>query len=134
MQNTIWRWRDAAAVFSGGCLGGAARYGVGLWFHDGTNLLGTTAVNLTGSFLLALITYSLALYVDLPDWLILALGTGFVGAFTTFSTLFVNVVAHAASQPAFVAVMLVVNLVGGLAAAMLGYWVATAWAERYNKW
>ncbi len=79
MRNTIWRWRDAAAVFSGGCLGGAARYGVGLWLHDGTSLLGTTVVNLTGSFLLALITYGLALYVDLPDWLILALGTGFVG-------------------------------------------------------
>ncbi len=134
MQNTIWRWRDAAAVFSGGCLGGAARYGVGLWFHDGTNLLGTTAVNLTGSFFIG------------PHhvWFSVVCGPTGLAHFGARNRLcggvhyffhFVCKRGGACCKPAaFVAVMLVVNLVGGLAAAMLGYWVATAWAERYNKW
>ena len=47
--------------------------------------LGTLTVNVVGSFLLGLIS-GLALYRSFPSDLKVVLGTGFCGAFTTFST------------------------------------------------
>jgi fluoride exporter len=47
--------------------------------------LGTTIINVTGSFLLGLVT-GLALAHALPQEWRLILGTGFLGGYTTFST------------------------------------------------
>jgi fluoride exporter len=47
--------------------------------------LGTFVINTTGSFVLGFIT-GLALYHAFPDTPRIILGTGFCGAFTTFST------------------------------------------------
>jgi fluoride ion exporter CrcB/FEX len=33
--------KKALAVFIGGALGGISRYGIDLWLHDATSLLGT---------------------------------------------------------------------------------------------
>ncbi|WP_155285965.1 fluoride efflux transporter FluC [Lacticaseibacillus zhaodongensis] len=128
------KYPDIAAVFIGGCCGGAARYGIGIWLNDSKTLLGTTAVNLVGSFLLALITYGLAEYFDLPNWLILALGTGFVGAFTTFSTLVLNLVKHVGQQPVYALSIFLLNLIGGLLMALLGYLVAEWFGRRRQAW
>jgi len=82
-----------------GGLGAGARYGLTLliqyYLEHGflRNLsplgahfpLGTLVINISGSFLLALITI-LALQGAVPPELSLIIGTGFVGAFTTFST------------------------------------------------
>jgi CrcB protein len=46
---------------------------------------GTLAVNVSGSFVLGFIT-GLALYHALPDAPRIVIGTGFCGAYTTFST------------------------------------------------
>ena len=105
------RW---LAVFGGGMLGGISRYGVGLMLPAAQGLAATTTVNLVGSFLLAFITFGLSQAIDLPSWLILALGTGFVGAFTTWSTLTLEAVTlHAL-------VWLFADVTLGLAAAGLG--------------
>ncbi len=74
----------------GGFAGAVARYVVDGWVTDrtaGQFPFGTLAVNLAGSFLLGLL---FALTVDravLPAELRAPLGIGFIGAFTTFSTI-----------------------------------------------
>ncbi len=74
----------------GGFAGAVARYLVDGWVTDraaGQFPFGTLAVNLIGSFLLGML---FAMTVDrsvLPAELRIPLGVGFIGAFTTFSTL-----------------------------------------------
>jgi fluoride exporter len=76
----------------GGALGALARYFVTLWVQEHLArgfLLGfplaTLLINVTGSFLLTIVV-SLGLQGILSPEARLALGIGFLGAFTTFST------------------------------------------------
>jgi CrcB protein len=75
-----------AAVALGGAAGACARYGLSVAFPDvGTGFPWTTfAINVTGSFLLALLpAFPLVRrHVHLPP----LLGTGVLGGFTTLST------------------------------------------------
>jgi CrcB protein len=85
--------------------------------------LGTTVINVTGSFLLGLVT-GLALAHGLPvEWRAI-LGTGFLGGYTTFSTASYETV-RLAQQRRYRAAF--VNgfgmLVLALAAAGLGLWL-----------
>lgn len=118
------------AVFVGGCLGGLARYGVGLLLAP-ANLRATLLVNWTGSFLLAFLTYAAAKRFDLPNWLILMLGTGFIGAFTTFSTLMGATVPAMNSSAAVLAFgYLALSLIGGLLLALAGMFLAERLGRR----
>lgn len=81
-----------AGVMLGGALGALARYATGQAFNSGplaTSGIGlplsTLVVNVVGSFLLGLIT-TVGAHGRLSPLMRTALGTGFVGAFTTFST------------------------------------------------
>ncbi len=72
----------------GGGLGALARYqieGVIATRQNGPFPLSTLIVNVSGSFLLGL-TVGLTLTDRIPDAWLLWGGTGFLGAFTTFST------------------------------------------------
>ena len=77
-------------VGAGGFLGANARYVAAKWVGTvvaGRFPLGTFLVNISGSFLLGLLGGLLAgKIVPQSDNLRLALGVGFLGAFTTFST------------------------------------------------
>ncbi len=75
----------------GGALGALCRYGVSLLFQGLLRStpwsgfpLGTLVVNIVGTFLLALLLFQPRL--SLPPQLRLTVGTGFLGALTTFST------------------------------------------------
>ncbi|WP_223693190.1 fluoride efflux transporter CrcB [Leifsonia poae] len=85
--------------------------------------LGTTVINVTGSFLLGLVT-GLALAHGLPTEWRAILGTGFLGGYTTFSTASFETV-RLAQQHRYRAAL--VNGFGmmllALAAAGLGLWV-----------
>ena len=77
----------AGALLAGG-LGAAARFALDgalsasrAWRYP----VGTTVINLSGSFLLGLLT-GLAAGGLLPESGLLVLGTGFLGGYTTFST------------------------------------------------
>lgn len=124
------KFTDLMAVFIGGFFGGIARYEVGQLLHDGTSLLGTTTVNVVGSFLLAFITYGVVIYLAVPNWLIVGLGTGFIGAFTTFSTLVMNLLLNVQNRPVYAITVFVLNLVLGLLAAASGYAAALALGRR----
>jgi CrcB protein len=87
--------------------------------------LGTTVINVTGSFLLGLVT-GLALAHGLPVELRAILGTGFLGGYTTFSTASYETV-RLAQQRRYRAAF--VNgfgmLVLALAAAGIGLWLGS---------
>ncbi|HEX4999693.1 MAG TPA: fluoride efflux transporter CrcB [Terriglobia bacterium] len=75
-------------VMLGGGMGAAARLAVGLAIQsrmDGRFPWGTVFVNVSGSFLIGLITALLAEKMANPYWHPL-LVVGFLGGFTTFST------------------------------------------------
>jgi CrcB protein len=81
--------KNFLVVGLGGFLGAMARYGVSLavasfWTRDLP--LATFLINISGSFVLGFFTTMAAERVVIaPEWRLLV-GTGFVGAYTTFST------------------------------------------------
>lgn len=74
----------------GGFFGAASRYLLGIFItgrRKGDFPMGTFTVNILGSFLLGLIYFHPQLSAALGNNLKQGLGIGFLGAFTTFSTL-----------------------------------------------
>ena len=88
--------------------------------------LGILAINVTGSFVLGLLTGSALHHGVSPTWLTVA-GTGLIGAYTTFSTFTFDTVRLAEAdrwRPALVNVAVSIGL--GLGAAALGLAVGSA--------
>lgn len=123
-----------------GALGVAARYGLTLWIQSwlekrampsaalavsgGVFPLGTLVINVLGSLLLAFVTTLVAHEYIKPEWRLI-LGTGFLGAFTTFSTFELEgeeLLARGANGAA--ALYIGGNLVLGFGAILLGRWAA----------
>lgn len=82
---------------------------------------GTLTVNLLGSFFLSFITYGSLLKWRLPRQYLLAINTGLIGSFTTFSTFSVDIISllentHYTAALGYV----IVSITGGLALAWLG--------------
>src|SRR4051812_12401477 len=80
--------RKYFVVGSGGALGALARYSLGNLFKIGTGGFpsGTFIINLTGSFILGFfLTLISERYILRAEWR-LFFATGFVGAYTTFSS------------------------------------------------
>lgn len=120
-------------VNAGGALGANLRYLVGLWAAarwPGVLPWGTLLINLTGSLLLGVLLTLLAARRPEPRLLRLFLGTGLLGAYTTFSTFSTETVALAASGHLPLALIYVALSVGG------GYgaaWVGVACARRQTR-
>lgn len=114
-----------AVVALGGAVGACARYGLSTAFPDtGTSFPWTTfAINVLGSFLLALLPASAAVrrHTHLPP----LLGTGVLGGFTTLSTYSEQTRALLAGGHVGTALL---YLVGTLAVCLL----AVAVADRFS--
>ena len=106
-------------VAVGGVLGVLARFGIGrLTLHHESLLWSTVAINIAGSFLLGLLVATGWFDRDLRE----GIGVGFLGGFTTFSTFSVQAVLEVdAGEPGRAAAYVLVSVLGGLAAATLGY-------------
>jgi CrcB protein len=116
------RWDVVLVVFVGGCLGGWARYGISSTWSTPTGRFpwATFAVNVAGAFILALVIVAAADLVS-SRYLRPLLGTGFCGAFTTFSSIVVTVdLLFAHHHPRTAISYLAASVLGGLASATFG--------------
>lgn len=94
--------------------------------HDTVFPWGTLTVNLCGSALLGLLVGGLAAGA-IPTGVGTALGTGFCGALTTYSTLSYETLQLASGSARLYAVLnLAASLFGGLGAALTGWALADA--------
>ena len=133
---TLSMKRYILAVFCGGFLGTLARYGLSLtiqgwlgksWPYD------ILAINLSGTLLLAFIsTLADAAFLIGPTRRLL-INTGFMGAYTTFSSLALGDVLLLNKGQLLPALLyLVVSLPGGLCAVGLGDWLGQLLLNRYS--
>lgn len=117
MFDQIW------LVGMGGFFGAAARYWVNLTFSKNKLFpVGTFIVNTTGSFVLGLI---LGLG---SDWITLSasllIGTGFLGAYTTFSTFNFELFSLKKNKRGFLFLLYLVSSYSfGILFAGLGFWI-----------
>jgi CrcB protein len=119
--------RTRLAVVLGGAVGVLLRAGVSaLVPATGRGLpLGTLTANLTGALLLgALVAVAEREGLHASPTVVLA-GTGVLGAYTTFSTFAVEVLDLLGPDPVLAVTYALVSVVGGLAAAAAGRWLAS---------
>ncbi len=115
-------------VLAGAAVGAPARWVVdrvvSAW-HDSALPWGTLTVNVAGSFVLGLAVAAWATSASV----IALVGTGFCGAFTTFSTFAYESVRLAESGSSRTALLNVgLSLAAGMAAVAAGWWLGTALA------
>ena len=112
-------------VFGSGGVGCVARYLIALAVGRRPVPYATLIVNLVGSFLIALILELALARKDIPTNLQLALTTGFMGGFTTYSSFnFETTKLVLDGHPARGLINIGVTLTGAFAAGLLGLWVA----------
>jgi CrcB protein len=105
-------------------IGVLARYGIGTAVHSGQLPWTTVVINVVGSFLLG---FLLPVASDWSDPVRNGLSIGLLGGFTTFSTFSVEVFYDAHSgDSGFALLYLAASVIGGIAAAGLGYYAGRA--------
>lgn len=108
----------------GGLCGTALRVGLGLWFPDGPGFPATTlAINVAGTAALGALTSYWQISHRGAGWLRAGIGTGFLGAFTTFSALMLFVAAAAPG-------MGLLDLMLSMVLCVVAAWAAMALVER----
>jgi CrcB protein len=105
-------------------IGVLARYGLGTAVHSDQLPWMTVAINLVGSFALG---FLLPVGHNLSDPVRNGLSIGLLGGFTTFSTFSVEVFYDAhGGDSGFALLYLAASVIGGIAAAGLGYYAGRA--------
>ncbi|MHB1809184.1 MAG: fluoride efflux transporter CrcB [Solirubrobacteraceae bacterium] len=122
-------WQELAAIFVGGAIGALVRVWIGEHFASGATSWpwATFAINVSGSFALAYFVTRLQERLPQSTYLRPLLGTGFCGAYTTFSTMQVEtlglVEAHRYGLAAGYGL-------SSLAAGLVAIWLATSIVRR----
>lgn len=119
-------------VFIGGCLGAYTRYAVSLYLpaSDSGWPTATLVVNLLGSFLLGFLLeglYRLGSDRGARRIIRLLVGTGFMGAFTTYSSFASDIFTLLQHQNVFMAITYgCITIVGGVCLGAIGIWIASS--------
>jgi CrcB protein len=125
-SHTLSTCRRLLAVLAGGFLGTLARAGLSLlfqsWWGKGWPV-DILLINVSGAFLLALVTVLADATFLVGPTRRLFLTTGFLGAYTTFSSLALGEVLLL-GKAAWLAALgyMALSLLGGLAAVLVGNW------------
>ena len=121
--------RELAAICAGGAAGALARVWIGENFATAAGgwPWATFAINVTGSFVLAYVATRLQERLPLSTYRRPLLGTGFCGAYTTFSTMAVEILAMIDANHYGLALAYATASIG---AGFLAIWVATTIVRR----
>lgn len=92
--------------------------------------MGVLIANWLGCLLLSFLTYYVIERDLLAGWLNLGLGTGLIGAFTTFSSFSTTVIQFGQRDWRFALVYGLASLIGGFLLALAGYWLAKLLVQR----
>ena len=122
MYNQIW------LVGLGGLFGAIARYLVTVYFSRFKLFpLGTFFVNMTGSFFMGILSANGWLSISVS----LLVGTGFLGAYTTFSTMnFELFMLKKHNRHVLFILYLISSYCLGLLSAGMGYWIGKILFDR----
>jgi CrcB protein len=114
------------AVAIGGMIGACIREWLELSIPTLSSFpLGTWIINSTGSFLLAFLSSYTTRIVRFPSWVRIGIGTGVLGAYTTFSTFCVETDKLLQQGHMITALIyLVGSLIAGIIFALLGHYIA----------
>lgn len=109
----------------GGMIGAIARYRISLMFNELSGFpYATLATNLIGCFLLSLLLNANQIKQRLSAEMRIALGTGLIGSFTTFSTFALETIELSNHHPFLAFTYILLSIFGGLACCYLGYRLA----------
>jgi len=115
-------------IFIGGMLGAVLRFtihNIHILNYQGKFPLNTLVINITGCFILALFITIVLEVLDIDADIRLGIATGFIGAYTTFSTFCKETVVLIVGGEYFSAIFNIVSsTILGLAATYLGIIVA----------
>lgn len=114
------------AVGIGGMFGAILRYSFSLMFVDNCTQFpwATLTVNLLGSFMLPYLFYQEAIRKKVSHTILTALTTGMIGAFTTFSTLTIDVLTLWQNNIILAFGYMFLTFFGGLLLSFGGYKIA----------
>ncbi|QIB70064.1 CrcB family protein [Aminipila butyrica] len=117
------------AIF--GAIGSALRYWISITLEGNLFPYGTFLINIAGSFLLAVVVTYLSTLPGISNRLVVGLGTGLIGSFTTFSAFSVQAAdfilnRHYVMGGAYV----LISLLCGFLSAALGVYASNKWIVR----
>ncbi|WP_430791149.1 fluoride efflux transporter CrcB [Virgibacillus flavescens] len=120
------------AVGIGGMVGAVSRYGVSAIIPSVHGFpYATLFTNLLGCFLLSFLLNHAALKLKLSKKMLLAVGTGAIGSFTTFSTFMIETVTLYNSAEVITALAYIgISVIGGVLFCFLGYRAATGMGDQ----
>jgi fluoride exporter len=115
------------AIAVGGSLGAVSRYGIGEFVERRVVSVfpwDIFVVNMTGCLAVGILVSAVVDRHHTPEWLRLGLITGFVGAYTTFSTFSQDLYdLGQARQFAVLSLNLAASVCGGVVAVLAGTWI-----------
>jgi CrcB protein len=112
-----------AVIGAGGALGAAARYGTGLALPPRLDAfpIATFLVNVVGAVILGAVAALPADWLTAHELTRPAIGTGFCGGLTTFSTMTLEIYQRSAAHSALAAAYAVISLVAAPASGWAGF-------------
>ena len=112
-----------AVIGAGGAIGAAARYGTGLAIPPRLDAFpfATLLVNVVGAVILGAVAALSADWLAAHELTRPAIGTGFCGGLTTFSTMSLEIYQRSSAHPILAAVYAVTSLLAAPACAWAGF-------------
>ncbi len=124
------RFKNYLSIAFFAFLGGMARAELNTSF----SFLGTFLGNITGCLLLAFLTYFFLEFENFYEWVSVGLGTGFIGAFTTFSTFNLDTLKlFQANQSSLALIYFFASIIVGFLFAYLGMFLGKSAGHLVRK-